>query len=453
MSKIVVRDEKHKIVHKDQPPMPKYQKFLLYGGISITAMALVATMRYHTSLSNQWLVRTGLGVSDIQIRKRFFLFPFQNLQKIDLSPESFKFTISAMSKEKMQFDFPAVFTIGADNNEVHLKNYSRYLLNQTKEDKSVLIRGIIEGEARSIAANLSIEEIFTARSAYKQEIIVNVQQQLDHYGLKIFNANVEELRDAEGSVYFKSLSQKIQSEAENRAKVEVAEQNKLGNVGAKMREGATRQEVAKIESETKLIENEKLQQILTSNAQLEKLKQEQELIMQNARIDSEGKSQILSQQYDREIQEKRLEAETQKKRAEELSIVRVKAEMTIKNAEAEAESKKIIANADLFAKEQEARGILAVFNAQADGAKALVSAFNDDTMALSKYLMIEKGTYEKLFQSSAESVKNLNPNITIWSKDSNEAFGSIADIAKTMVPLMDTIEKQTGYTPPEWLVK
>lgn len=460
----MVTDQKSKIViKKDDHSNNQYEsvlsqmspkgRFILFGCLSLPVLGAIITSRYHTSLSNQWLVRTGLGVSDIQIGKRFFLWPFQNLQKIDLSPESFKFSINAMSKEKMQFEFPAVFTIGADNNEVHMKNYSRYLLNQTKDDKSMLIRGIIEGEARSIAANLSIEEIFAGRSAYKQEIIINVQQQLDHYGLKIFNANVEELRDAEGSVYFKALAQKIQSEAENRAKVEVAEQNKIGNIGAKLREGVTRQEVARIESETKLIENEKLQQILTSNAQLEKLKQEQDLIMKNAKIESEGKSQILGQQYDREIQERRLEAETQKKRAEELSIVRVQAEMTIKNAEAEAESKRIIANANLYAKEQEAKGIQAIFQAQAEGAKFLVQSFNNDTNSLNKYLMIEKGTYEKLFQSSAESIKNLNPNITIWSKDSNEAFSSISDLAKTMVPLMDTIEKQTGYVPPEWLIK
>lgn len=458
-SKLIIKEDdnsKLKIKH-DEPNQTSNltfkQKLFLAGVFSLAGIGVAATHRYHTSLSNQWLVRTGFGIEELQIGKRFFIWPFQNIQRIDLSPESFKFLIHAMSKEKMTFNFPAVFTIGPDNSEVHLKNYSRYLLNQTKEDKSVLIRGIIEGEARSIAANLSIEEIFAGRSAYKQEIIVNVQQQLDHYGLKIFNANVEELKDAEGSVYFKALAQKIQSEAENRAKVEVAEQNKIGNVGAKMREGVTRQEIARIESETKLIENEKLQQILTSDAQLEKLKQEQELIMKNAKIESEGKSQMLRQQYEKEIQERRLEAETQKKRAEELSIVRVQAEMTIKNAEAEAQSKKIIADANLYAKEMEAKGIQAIFEAQARGAKSLVEGFDGDTNSLNKYLMIEKGTYEKLFQSSAESVKNLNPNITIWSKDSNEAFGSISDIAKTMVPLMDTIEKQTGYSAPEWLVK
>ena len=64
--------------------------------VGLTAFTLT---RYRTSLSNQWLVRTGMGVNDIQIGKRFFQWPFQNIQYIDLSPESFKFTISAMSKE------------------------------------------------------------------------------------------------------------------------------------------------------------------------------------------------------------------------------------------------------------------------------------------------------------------------------------------------------------------
>ncbi len=79
-----------------------------------------------------------------------------------------------------------------------------------------------------MSASLLIEEIFAGRTQFKKEIVQNVQKQLDQYGLQIYNANIEELKDSDTSNYFKSLSQKIKSEAENRAKVEVAEQNKKG---------------------------------------------------------------------------------------------------------------------------------------------------------------------------------------------------------------------------------
>ena len=165
-------------------------------------------------------------------------------------------------KEKMEFTFPAVFTIGPKNEEDSLIKYSRYLLDQTTEETNNLINKIIEGETRSMASNLSIEDIFSGRTKFKTDVVDFVQIQLNQYGLEIYNANIEELRDADSSNYFKSLSKKIQSEAENRAKVDVSEQNKLGDIGKKERDGETRQQLAIIEANTTIIEYEKQEQII-----------------------------------------------------------------------------------------------------------------------------------------------------------------------------------------------
>ena len=205
------------------------------GVLALGGLSACLFMRYKTSRSHEWLVRTGFLVNDIQIGKKFFQLPFQNIDKIDMSPSSFKFSVNAMSKEKMEFNFPAVFTIGPKNDNESLTKFSRYLLNQDYDETTGLIRGIIEGETRSLAANQPIEEIFAARASFKDDIVSSVQQQLDQYGLEIYNANVEELKDSDTSNYFKSLSQRIKSEAENLAKVQVAEQNKKGNVGSKER--------------------------------------------------------------------------------------------------------------------------------------------------------------------------------------------------------------------------
>ena len=67
-----------------------------------------AATRYRTSHSNQWLVRTGIGVTDMEIAKKFVHWPFQNIQTINMTPQSFKFAVNAMSREKMEFNFPAV---------------------------------------------------------------------------------------------------------------------------------------------------------------------------------------------------------------------------------------------------------------------------------------------------------------------------------------------------------
>jgi len=118
--------------------------------------------------------------------------------------------------------------------------FSTYLLEQNHDDISKLIKGIIEGETRSLSANMSIEDIFKGRIEFRNDIVENILKQLDQYGLEIYNANIEELKDSTTSNYFSSLSKKINAEAANRAVIDVAEQNKLGTIGESERKSEER---------------------------------------------------------------------------------------------------------------------------------------------------------------------------------------------------------------------
>ncbi len=419
--------------------------------------------RYKTSKSNEWLVRTGLGIKDIQIGKKYVQWPFQNIDYINMAPSSFKFSINAMSKEKMEFNFPAVFTIGPKNNSESLTSFSRYLLGQNNDEVNDLIRGIIEGETRSMSANLAIEEIFAGRTEFKKDIVDNVQKQLDQYGLEIFNANIEELKDGSQSNYFKSLSQRIKSEAENRAKTEVAEQNKKGEIGVKEREGETRQQVSIIEADTTLVENQRQEQILKSSAELEKTRAEQNLIITQAKIKAENEALITKMSMEKDVEIKRSQMELEKQRASDLSSTQVKAEMEAKRAEGEANSKRILADAllyseqksaeaKLYAKQKEAEGINAVYLAQAEGFKKLVESFGGNPQALISYTMMDKGVYEKLAESNAKAIQGLNPKITVWTNDASKGMEPIQNLAKSIIPMLDTIESQTGYKLPVWMM-
>lgn len=442
-------------------------------GIGVISVGF-GVLRYKTSRSNEWLVRTGLGVKDIQIGKKFVQWPFQNIDYINMAPNSYKFSVNAMSKEKLEFNFPAVFTIGPKNNPDSLTNYSRYLLNQEDKEVNYLIRGVLEGESRAIASNLMIEEIFAGRNDFKKEIVENVQKQLDQYGLEIYNANIEELTDSDTSNYFKSLSQKIKSEAENKAKVDVAEQNKRGDIGAKEREGETRQKTSIIESDTTLVENQRRQEILKSNADLEKTRAEQNLIITQAKIRAENEALITKMSMEKEVELKRSQMELEKQRASELTMTHVKAEMEAKEAEGKANSQKILADAsfytvqkkaeaELFAKQKEAEalmymklkeaeGIGAVYTAQAEGFKKLIDSFGGNPQALISYTMMDKGIYEKLAESNAKAIQGLNPKITVWTNDASKGMDPIQNLAKGVIPMLSTIEDQTGYKLPDWVI-
>jgi flotillin len=453
-----------------------YKNVIITGtcvGVGIITVGF-GLMRYKTSRSNEWLVRTGLGVTDMQIGKKFLQWPFQNIDYINMAPNSYKFSVNAMSKEKLEFTFPAVFTIGPKNNSESLTNYSRFLLNQEDGQINGLIRGVIEGETRSLSSSLLIEDIFSGRTEFKKDILDNVQKQLDQYGLEIYNANIEELKDSDTSNYFKSLSQKIKSEAENKAKVDVAEQNKRGDVGAKEREGETRQKTSIIESDTTLVENQRRQEILKSNAELEKIRAEQNLIITQAKIRSENEALLTKMSMEKEVEIKRSVMELEKQRASELSTTQVKAEMEAKEAEGKANSQKILTDASfytvqkdaeaklfsnqkeaealMYLKLKEAEGISAVYTAQAEGFKKLIDSFGGNPQALISYTMMDKGIYEKLAESNAKAIQGLNPKITVWTHDASKGMDSIQNLAKGIIPMLATIEDQTGYKLPDWVI-
>jgi flotillin len=79
--------------------------------------------------------------------------------------------------------------------------------------------------------------------------------ELNQFGLHIYNANIKQLQDTPGSEYFSLLSQKVQQEAANKTKVEVAEAKYMGDTGAKERQGQTSMNAAKVDAETTMYAN------------------------------------------------------------------------------------------------------------------------------------------------------------------------------------------------------
>jgi flotillin len=143
--------------------------------------------------------------------------------------------LQAMTKEKLQFLLPVVFTIGPDVNQRGAnQRYGHYEpehtgagsdghpatedhgLDHRREDRGDslmkyamlladsgsskganndqflenIVKGIIEGETRVLVSSMTMEEIFTEREVFKRRIFRNIQSELDQFGLKIYNANV-----------------------------------------------------------------------------------------------------------------------------------------------------------------------------------------------------------------------------------------------------------------------
>lgn len=160
---------------------------LLGGAVVVGAGCVWLATRYRVASASQYIVRTGLGISSVSISKKAFQYRFQTAVILSMNPRNYMFGLSAMSREKCEFSLPGIFTIGPEDKPESLHKFVTLL--DGGEDKSIddIIKGVIEGETRVLAATLEIEEIFNGRDAFRDKIIATVQDELSQFGLKIYN--------------------------------------------------------------------------------------------------------------------------------------------------------------------------------------------------------------------------------------------------------------------------
>ncbi|KAK2973334.1 hypothetical protein RJ640_015089 [Escallonia rubra] len=471
---------------------------------------------YRVASASEYLVITGVGISDIKIAKKAWILPGQSYAVFDISPVNYTFEVQAMSAEKLPFVLPAVFTIGPRiDDEESLLKYAKLISPHDKLSRHVkeLVQGIIEGETRVLAASMTMEEVFKGTKEFKHEVFGKVQLELNQFGLLIYNANVKQLVDVPGHEYFSYLGQKTQMEAANQAKVDVAEARMKGEVGAKIRDGQTLQNAAKIDAETKIIatqrqgdgkkeeikvrtavkvfENQREAEVAEANADLAKKKAGWAKEAQVAEVESKKAVALRDAELQKEVEMMNALTQTEKLKAEFLSKASVEYETKVQEAnwelykkqkaaeailyskEKEAEAQKAIAEAsfyarqqvadgELYAKQKEAEGLIALAQAQGAYLSTLLGALGGNYGALRDYMMINSGMFQEIARINGEAVRGLEPKISIWSNGSGgeglEGSGSggnamkeVAGVYRMLPPLFKTVHEQTGMLPPAWM--
>ncbi|EEF42509.1 flotillin-like protein 4 [Ricinus communis] len=470
---------------------------------------------YRVASPSEFLVITGVGISDIKLAKKAWVLPGQSCSVFDVSPVNYTFEVQAMSAEKLPFVLPAVFTIGprVDDDQSLLK-YAKLISPHDKLSHHVkeLVQGIIEGETRVLAASMTMEEIFKGTKEFKQEVFEKVQLELNQFGLLIYNANVKQLVDVPGHEYFSYLGQKTQMEAANQARVDVAEAKMKGEIGSKEREGQTLQNAAKIDAETKIIatqrqgegkkeeikvktevkiyENQREAEVAEVNAELAKKKAGWAKEAQVAEVEASKAVTLRDAELQREVERMNALTRIEKLKAEFLSKASVEYETKVQEAnwelykkqkeaeailyekEKEAEAQKAIADAtyyarqqvadgELYAKQKEAEGLVALAQAQGTYLRTLLDALGGNYAALRDFLMINGGMFQEIAKVNAEAVRGLQPKISIWSNgadnsnsNNNISDGGLKEVAgvyKMLPPLLKTVQEQTGMLPPAWM--
>ncbi|TKA60874.1 hypothetical protein B0A55_10667, partial [Friedmanniomyces simplex] len=381
---------------------------------------------YYVAEPNSYLAVTGAHIDGVKIIKKCMVFPFQKVTKIAITPFDFSMSLQAMTSEKLQFELPAVFTIGPADDVASLMKYAVLLtgdsdgqpqghggtLGTGRNHVQDIVKGIIEGETRSIVSNMTMEELFNNRRLFKKEVLENVQKELDQFGLCIYNANVKELQDLGESKYFESLARKAHEGAQSQAQVDVAHARMIGKVGEAEKEGEAKQRIAKINAHTAVLETERKVEKANADQILKTREIEIARELNLEQIAAQRSAEQKDAELQKAVEQKRAEMELERLRATTVTQAQIARESAQQKAEADAFTQIKRADAQKYNQEAEAQAI--AYRSQQDADAALYKRNRDaeadlaakEKEAQAMYLFAEKQAQANYITKEREAEAN-----------------------------------------------
>ena len=436
----------------------------------------------------------------------------QDFSFMSLTPMTINIPLqNALSMQNIRINVPSTFTVGISTDKAIMNNAAERLLNLPSAKIEDMAKEIIFGQLRLTVASLTIEQINQDRESFLEAIRKNVEPELNKIGLYLINVNITDITDE--STYIESIGKKAASEAINKARVDVAEQEKLGSIGqavankekevkvaenvAESEKGKKKAEadrrvfvqqqettatigeaVANKEKEIRVAENvaesekgkkkaEADRRVFVEQQEAEAIKGENmaradiasadaELAMKQAAALKLG--EVAKREAQVEIQKAQYRAEQERLNAEEVVKKEIEKRKIEISAEAEAErirrEAKGQADAILLKYEAEARGIRQVLDSKAAGYLELVKSCNGDARSAATLLMTEK--IEHIVTLQVEAIRNIKiDKVTVWDSAGDGKGGSstanfLASLIKSLPPLQD-VAGMAGLELPKYL--
>ncbi|MBK8206614.1 MAG: flotillin family protein [Planctomycetes bacterium] len=487
--------------------------------LGVFILPIIMVVKYYRRCpSNKVLVVFGKGVGGGAAKTihggAALVWPLiQDYAYLSLEPITVEIDLrGALSKKNIRVNVPSSFTIGIGTRPQMMQNAAERLLGLDDRQVHNQAADIIIGQLRLVIATLGIEEINQDRETFLKLINENVASELNKIGLEVINVNIRDITDESG--YIEAIGKRAASEAINQARVEVAEQEKLGATGeavqnrervisvsdeqAKATEGKKKAErdqriaVARLEAEGRAAEAaaQRQQEVAVAReaAQTETGRKEADMqrrvqvaTYESKAIDGENTSKAEIAERNATLAEAQAEAtrrgevarvEAQRmvfEKERQLETARLEKEIIVQEeidkrrveieAEAVAERRrreaKGEADAILMKYEAEAEGIRKVLGAKAAGYNELVKACAERPDIAPTLLLIEK--MPELVAQQVKAVQNLKiDKVTVWDggNSNGNGKGGTAGFLSSLIgalPPIHELAEQAGVELPGYL--
>lgn len=490
-------------------------------GLLFTFFVVFVVKQYKRCPSNQILVLygkvgTNRAAQCIHGGGKFVVPLIQDYTYLPLEPMVIDIPLQgALSLNNIRVNVPSTFTVGISTDPVLMNSAAERLLFLPEAKIKDQAQDIILGQLRLVIATLSIEEINKDREKFMALINTNVTEEINKIGLSLINVNIRDITDESG--YIEAIGKRAAAEAINRARVEVAQQERDGATGQAIadrektinvaREQASSTEGEKVAEQKKRVavaaleatavkgevESSRDAQIATAQRQAETVaatkEAEQAQRIQVAKAEStavqgENMSQgeiarsnatlaqvraeamqaakVAAARAEEEILKAEREKELARLAKEQLAPQEIEKKRIEVEAEAAAERSRReargMADAMLAKYQAEATGTLQVLESKAEGYRRLVAACAENPQIAPTLLLIEQ--MPKLVAEQVKAIQNLKiDKITVWEGGrSGQAGGSgtTAEFLSSLIgslPAVHELAHQAGIELPAVLGK
>src|SRR5262245_33352269 len=337
------------------------------AGVLFLSFVLLLANRYKRCPSNRILVIYGRTAGGNAARcihgGAAFVWPLiQDFAYLNLEPIQIEVPLrGALSIENIRVNVPSVFTVAIGTEPEVRQNAAIRLLGLTSAEIRQQTSDIIFGQLRQVIASMKIENINRNRDEFLENIQKSLEPELRKVGLVLINVNITDVTDDAG--FIEAIGRKEASRAIQQAKIDVAQQEKIGQIGVaeaerekaghvanavKIREIGTRE--AQREQSIRLAQLDKEQQAGEQTANLERealiKKSQRQQAIRIAELDRDQKVGEQQAAFDRDSKVKEAERDMRIRLAEanakavageataQATVAGAQAELQVRQAEA-----------------------------------------------------------------------------------------------------------------------
>lgn len=445
----------------------------------VLMLLIVFVAKYQTAKPDEALIISGsyLGSKNVHADESnnkikivrgggaFVLPVFQRSNRISLLSSKLDVSTPEVYTEQgvpVMCDGTSIIKIGSSVEEI--ATAAEQFLGKTREELENEAREVLEGHLRSILGSMTVEEIYQNRDKFSQSVQEVASVDLAKMGLIIVSFTIKEVRDKNG--YLDSLGKPRIAQVKRDA--DIAEAEALKETRIKKAEAEKESQAAELQRQTEIAESLKEKELKLAAYKQEqdvaRAKADQAYNLESAReqqqvIEQEMQVKVVERQKQIELEEKEIirrekqyDSEVKKKadadryaKEQEAQAQKVK-EVT----EAEAEQFRIEAlaqaqaNQTRLAGQAEAEATLAKGKAEAEAKQKIADAFKEYGEAAVLSMVIEM--LPQLMREAAQPLGNIEKISVVDAGNSSGEAGGANRVTSYATNLLSTTQETLKET-------